>query len=525
MTHLLLTNNGEFLALGAPNSSNYNGYFVKTDTYWKTLWNILPTSGAACTHTTKNSRTFADGSTQTFSVSECLHATLNGSFTLTLDCKQLYDETDEDRVYDISTQGNETHIRFKELYMILATSLAVTTTGTWTKTNYAYDDKRGSASNTWVYEALTLKGEGEFRFAVGTSENSARAHLTTGLQRTCTGSPAWTALCALRTETGILAGLPWFHQEWSRDELIALGGFLHAKDHAFVTQMLDKWYNAVQDGKLPAIYPAAGLTSIDAPGWLGKRTIDLIRALLKKEQPLPEQLPVWREHAKALLDNAPVRDNLVWNDRNETWMDTASNDTGRKGACIEIQALYTTLADAYALMCALTNTQPMEHTLDVSRFVQGEKLLDCIHDDGTPDQTTRPNIFLAWYACPGLFTKKQWSTFFASALADLWLPWGGLASISKDDDRFHAWYTGEDVASYHRGDSWYFVNNIAAIAMKKVDAKRFKKYITAIIQASKQDMHLGFVGHCSEISSAAQQEPCGCWAQAWSASTLLELTR
>jgi glycogen debranching enzyme len=45
----------------------------------------------------------------------------------------------------------------------------------------------------------------------------------------------------------------------------------------------------------------------------------------------------------------------------------------------------------------------------------------------------------------------------------------------------------------------------------------------AILRASMHDLlSLGVAGHASEISSARVQESAGCYAQAWSASTLLE---
>jgi glycogen debranching enzyme len=151
-------------------------------------------------------------------------------------------------------------------------------------------------------------------------------------------------------------------------------------------------------------------------------------------------------------------------------------------------------------------------------------LLDGLHPDGTPDMTVRPNLFLAWYAAPKLFGDEEWRSFFHAALPRLWLEWGGLASVAKDDPRYRARYTGENVASYHRGDSWYYINNLAAIAMRKVDPVGFKVPIAKIRAASMHDLlSMGFCGHVSEISSAASQEAAGCWSQAWSASTLLEL--
>jgi glycogen debranching enzyme len=243
----------------------------------------------------------------------------------------------------------------------------------------------------------------------------------------------------------------------------------------------------------------------------------------------------WREQTGKLIDAIPLRNGLVWSDPNTTWMDTQWNDDGRAGWRIEIQALFLALCDAHTYLCMLTKTPVSAARREKSdtvirnvhdRLVVENRLVDGLHPDGSADLTVRPNIFLAWYAAPKLFTNVEWSRFFSAVLPDLWLEWGGLSTISVKDRNFHAHSTGESNASYHRGDSWYFVNNIAAIAMRSVNLEQFKAYVPKIIAASTHDLLAqGYVGHCSEISSASRQEPFGCHAQAWSASTFLELVQ
>jgi glycogen debranching enzyme len=85
-------------------------------------------------------------------------------------------------------------------------------------------------------------------------------------------------------------------------------------------------------------------------------------------------------------------------------------------------------------------------------------------------------------------------------------------------------HTGINNKSYHRGDSWYFVNNIAAMSLAKLDYNKYKDQIEKIKNASVNEMlYSGFLGQCAELSSAEKQDSSGCLAQAWSASTLSEL--
>jgi glycogen debranching enzyme len=144
--------------------------------------------------------------------------------------------------------------------------------------------------------------------------------------------------------------------------------------------------------------------------------------------------------------------------------------------------------------------------------------------NGVLDINIRPNVFLAYYAYPGLAMKHQWESTFNHVLKDCWLEWGGLSSIGKSSSLFRDTYSGMTNESYHHGDSWFFVNNIAALALHDFDSKKFKKEIKKIKNASIQELlYGGFIGYCAEVSSAKQLESKGCLSQAWSSATLLEL--
>ena len=140
------------------------------------------------------------------------------------------------------------------------------------------------------------------------------------------------------------------------------------------------------------------------------------------------------------------------------------------------------------------------------------------------DNTIRPNVFLAYYVYPGLLTQNEWKQVFDSALKELWLDWGGLSTISHNSPLFKPEYTGQDDLSYHNGDSWYYINNYAAIVMHRLDKKYYSKQIKRILEASKEEMLFsGFIGCCAELSSAKYMKSEGCLSQAWSAASFIEL--
>ena len=85
-------------------------------------------------------------------------------------------------------------------------------------------------------------------------------------------------------------------------------------------------------------------------------------------------------------------------------------------------------------------------------------------------------------------------------------------------------HSGSDNKSYHRGDSWYFINNIVATQLYAVDSKEFAVKIQSILDASLKDLFFsGVIGGSSEISSAGMQTGEGCLNQSWSSATLIEL--
>src|SRR5665811_1810239 len=93
-------------------------------------------------------------------------------------------------------------------------------------------------------------------------------------------------------------------------------------------------------------------------------------------------------------------------------------------------------------------------------------------------------------------------------------------------DRYLGAYTGEDNTSYHAGDSWFFVNNIAAIVLYRFDREKYRDYIEKIFKASTYNiLWQQAAGRPSEVSSSNIFAGQGSSVQAFSAATYVYLYR
>ena len=366
---------------------------------------------------------------------------------------------------------------------------------------------------------------------------------------------------------GILAGLPWFFQFWARDSLISMKA-IYGIDKDFANAVLMEYLKKIgSDGKLSNLvgqHASTRLGCADAHGWLflrsneiinriknGKESIYSIKAYLKEiknnksanSQKIREYIRKCqtivtkkeKDYQKILhlietsleksihkLIRIHTADNLEVNSALETWMDTDfSNDT-RSGPRIEIQALRLQM---YHLMHELNLDHRHKSLENIMKLKVREKFWNRqILADGLGDFTIRPNIFIAAYAYPELLLKEEWEKCFENALKSLWLDWGGLSTIDKNNPLFTTESTGEDIRSYHRGDSWFWVNNLAAITLNRINKDKFKESISKILEASTHEiLWKGCIGCHSELSSAKELRSEGCCNQAWSNAMYLEL--
>ncbi|MBI2663831.1 hypothetical protein HYX10_00630 [Candidatus Woesearchaeota archaeon] len=410
-----------------------------------------------------------------------------------------------------------------KLYLAVRSDGACNKLGHWVKRDYRLDRQRGSLSERYVYRAFSVHAS-KMVFSAALSEDAALSeseyvfsHMH-GLQEKSRKSSvlelAKSSYDALVTAEDVYAGLPWFYQYWSRDSVISssAAGMLLRK------RLLFRYLGRIgRDGRIASI----GIGSSDSVGWLFFRLRQLYEAKALTGSEILE--------VKAALKNSLGRQQefygrsgLIFSSKNESWMDTDFGDNGREGFPVEVQALTLASLNFLWLLSKKQSVRNQESAMaDKARagFWNRKYLADLAFDF-----TIRPNVFIAAYAYPKLLSKKEWETCFDNVLPHLWLDWGGLASIDKAHPLFQENYTGENSKSYHRGDSWYWINNLAAVVMARLNRKKYGYYIKKIKDASVNDLlWLGAVGCCSELSSASQQKAEGCLSQAWSCSTLIEL--
>ncbi len=366
---------------------------------------------------------------------------------------------------------------------------------------------------------------------------------------------------------GLFAGLPWFFQFWARDALISLKALSKINKNFSEKMLLSYLENVNEEGRLPNLigeHSSKFLGSADAAGWLfvrcghlvdqiskDKETISSIknsmhwikqsrmasakniRAYIKKCNSIIGKKE--NEYYKLLygiensldksisrLLKSHTKDSFDFNGPKETWMDTDFGGDSRTGARIELQALRLAM---YKLAFDLTQNHKykvLENTLKIKvmqKFWSGKILAD-----GLNDWTIRPNIFIAAYVYSELLSQKEWEACFENSLEALWLDWGGLATLDKKNNLFAECHTGEDQRSYHRGDSWFWLNNLAAMQLNKNNNKKFQRYIKKIVNAGTEEiLWKGCAGCASELSSAKELTSQGCFSQAWSSAMYIEM--
>ncbi len=475
----------------------------------------------------------------------------DGEAVLDLDMRPLDDESTHGRRYYQHLEGDTLIIRYvqegrHERYLVVKGVSGYREIGEWQERRYPYDARRGDTSRFWVWRAGAVVVHGDAQLVIAQAPgleqalDRARHAATQAPEEQDTAvrleeTLALSALDSLTVQDGprILAGLPWFRQAWSRDELICLGAHIKAERFGLVKQVLSRYYEDLTRPVLRAMPPDHGLSSADALGWLAARTHQLFLALQERgflDQTFGSlELCLVRDRMATALERLFAERGergLIVNGPGETWMDAASDGDDRSGARIEIQAL--TLA-AMRLVAWLDEHARQESGWrrrgdEFAARVRAEFFRDGRLMDGVDDGTQRPNIFIAHYVAPELLMDDEWEAAFDAALAALWLDWGGLSSIDTKHPLFQQRYSGKDDRSYHRGDSWYWVNALAGICLSRVDGERWRATIDRLREACLADLlWQGAVGHCSELSSAAEQEWGGCFAQAWSAAMLYEL--
>lgn len=547
--NLILTNaKGGFLNLGIPNTK-FQGFFMHDEGTYKIIEDIR-TEGEVTELVNEifQVKRLKKNLSETYFLPKNFNSLIyelssEKEIELIFDIREIYDMSDENRKYKCYRQNNKIVVEFdkyaEKIFVVIGDVKKFAKTDKWVNYFYTADEKRNSPPfSRYVYSAFKTKAKRLAITACKSKRNAlaendvvlreinrmklAEKHALKKVsdKKISIAANALNALVLNNSVTGIMGGIPWFFQVWTRDEMISLKALDITGEAQLAKKILVSRIAMINDkGQLPNRIPASELDSADSVGWMFFRLNEFLKLFSAKEKQLAS---LALKNSIELLIKNYHKDGFFFNNNLETWMDTNYGNDFRNGARIEIQAL---MIKMYELAYRLTKEEIyLRLNKSLLKNVRDKFFANNCLKDGLFDYTVRPNIFIAYYICPELLSKEEWELCFETALEKLWLPWGGISTIDKNSSLFTADYTGENNKSYHRGDSWYWLNNLAAICLLRVNKKKFSEYAEKIFSASLNDMLWNSgLGHCSEVSSASHQTHDGCSSQAWSSAMLIEL--
>jgi glycogen debranching enzyme len=546
---------GGYFTLASSLPSRYDGFFI-FDKEQRQMYKILESAGGFSTLINRLGSAEVDGARYSLpSGTDTLIIEPKAPFELNLDVRKSYDSRQWGRHYDVAESRKKLIITYTKktdaredksqdaeefrLFIVVRHNGNHTLKGSWISSDYPADRQRASPPfERFVYNTARIAAG---KIAISASRDLSQADRES--ERLFRKTPsAQTVLLQISPDSSInfaytnalssleshlinsqlLAGLPWFFQFWARDESVSIGGLIAEKRYELAKKILfHQLDHILPDGRIPNQLPEGGIGSIDSNGWcfLRMSQLEALGQLTKLEKTF---LSAKVEYLLNRFSSLFIKDELVISQPKETWMDTDPGGDAREGARIELQALQLRFYSFLSTLMHQKNFPEQEKSLrEKTRagFWDGTLLAD-----GLGDKTIRPNIFLAYYAYPDLLTEEEWKLCFDSSLEALWLDWGGLSTIDKTNPLFQPRHTGEDNRSYHHGDSWYYLNNLAAICMHRLDKHRYSYQIEKILDASTREiLWMGAIGSHAEISSAQSQESFGCLSQAWSLATYIEM--
>ncbi len=475
-------------------------------------------------------------------------------FNVFLDFKPAYDNSQEERFFNIEVKGKNIIVECRNkndtVFLAIKTdSPSISLKKEWVERRYKLDEQRNSPPfERYAFLALSIKAKktvlavsGEKKHAIKEANyvfektwklkkerrKSIRGILEfpeikdkkIAMAFHCCQSALSQLIFEENNQTHISAGLPWFFQVYSRDELISLKAIRGKQTNAF-WKIIHQQINLIgENGLLSNKINHEDAQNADAVGWIFKRAGDWLETKKLNE------ITVWKikKQLEKTLENSSKfssKEEFALSFGYDTWMDTISRAKER----IEIQALRLYMLKLAYWLTEDSSFKVLESSLKFKvkeKFWTGEVLLDSPND-----YLIRPNVFLAAYIYPELLEKAEWQTCFDNILPALWLPWGGLATCDKNSQNFMPNHTGEMPQSYHSGDSWFYLNNLTAIVLHKVNPERYKDYIERILEGSSEEiLFMGAVSCHSELSSASQLKSQGCWSQAWSNALFIELIK
>jgi hypothetical protein len=295
----------------------------------------------------------------------------------------------------------------------------------------------------------------------------------------------------LQIDNYLPAGFPWFFEHWYRDELLSLKLIKKIIPKNFFQDKINFYIK-----NLDFLF----LFNKEDNFTLAADTLPLLIVILDKNtlisnfDILEKYLNMWRKNF--------IKNKKFYFPPYSSWMDTLERQEP-----IEILSLY---------FKALTKFSKIDKNYE-KLASETKKILKNIINLSDPNI----NLILVYLFSKSLFTNQEWEILFDKLIKTHYLKWGGVSSLNINSEIFQQEDKGEINIAYHQGDSWYYLNNLFAYCLLKINPKKFKNIIKKIILASLNDLLKdGALGYSSEISSAKERRSEGALVQLWSMSSL-----
>ena len=386
---------------------------------------------------------------------------------------------------------------------------------------------------------------------------SHRENLDTGNSRLfetlCLAADAF--VTERQTQTGrrttILAGYPWF-ADWGRDAFISLPGLLLATGRFEEAKSVLTTFAAAADmGMIPNFFDdrseTAHFNSVDASLWFINAAFQYVNASGDLDTFTKQLLPTiqWIVDSYQRGTRFGIRaddDGLITagDERTQlTWMDSKCDGvafTPRFGKAVEINALwYNSLMLVKNLEFGIENLEFYESMTDKVRasfcelFWNKDKgyLNDCIREDGSVDDSLRPNQIFAVSLEFSPLPPEQQKSVVNAVQSRLLTPYG-LRTLDPQSEDYKGRYEGslyDRDSAYHQGTVWPYLMGAFVEAYLKVNEFSPESRIKAtefILPLLGHLTETGGLGSISEIFDGDDpQKPKGCFAQAWSVAELI----
>ncbi len=354
----------------------------------------------------------------------------------------------------------------------------------------------------------------------------------------------------------VIAGYHWF-TDWGRDTMISLPGLCLATGRfGDAKKILTAFAKTVNQGMLPNRFQDNGeapeYNNADGTLWYFIAIYKYLLATGDKKFIGEEILPVLKDiidcHFKGTRYNIRVaEDGLLYageKGQQLTWMDARIGDwvvTPRMGKPVEIQALWYNALLIYSELLQMNKEKDaakdfaakaarVKESFDkLFWYKDGGYLYDVIDENGTPDNTLRPNQLFA-ISLPFVLVddEKKAKTILKSVERELYTP-AGLRSLPKDHPKYVPVYKGDQWhrdSSYHQGTAWSWLLGAYVDGIMKVSGDKGKTKAKKVITDFKYHLNEGGIGTVSEIFDAeAPHHPRGCIAQAWGVAEVLRVIK